>query len=81
MELSSWPSCHDRGDENIPSIPSSDVQVRPHRLGSNYLLTRIRKAKDVKLWKLLSRAPLPKWHKSRLVMIGDAAHPMLPCQS
>lgn len=39
-----------------------------------------RKAKDVKLYKLLFRAPLPTWHKSRLVIIGDAAHPMLPCK-
>ncbi|KAM3067751.1 hypothetical protein ACMFMG_011487 [Clarireedia jacksonii] len=38
------------------------------------------KAPDVKLWKLLFRAPLPTWHKGRLVVIGDAAHPMLPYQ-
>ncbi|KUJ21459.1 FAD/NAD(P)-binding domain-containing protein [Mollisia scopiformis] len=38
------------------------------------------KAKDIKLWTLLSRDPLPTWHKSRLVLIGDAAHPMLPMQ-
>jgi salicylate hydroxylase len=36
------------------------------------------KAKDVKLWKLLFRAPLPTWHRGKLVIIGDAAHPMLP---
>lgn len=39
-----------------------------------------RKAKEIKLWTLLSRDPLPTWHKSRLVLIGDAAHPMLPLQ-
>ena len=36
------------------------------------------KATDVKLWKLLYRQPLPSWHTKRLVLIGDAAHPMLP---
>ncbi|QSZ29965.1 hypothetical protein DSL72_004483 [Monilinia vaccinii-corymbosi] len=38
------------------------------------------KGKDVRLWKLLSRAPLPTWHRGKLVIIGDAAHPMLPFQ-
>ncbi|KAI9695809.1 MAG: hypothetical protein M1820_008402 [Bogoriella megaspora] len=37
----------------------------------------IRKAKDVKFWKLVARGPILKWHKDRLVLIGDAAHPML----
>lgn len=39
-----------------------------------------RKANDIKMWKLLFRDPLPIWHRSRLVIIGDAAHPMLPHQ-
>ncbi|KAF7871786.1 hypothetical protein EAF04_003893 [Stromatinia cepivora] len=38
------------------------------------------KGKDVRLWKLLFRAPLPTWHRGKLVVIGDAAHPMLPYQ-
>jgi len=44
-------------------------------------LTPTSKAKDIKLWPLLSRNPLPTWHRSRLVLIGDAAHPMLPRKS
>ncbi|MET7401562.1 FAD-dependent oxidoreductase [Dactylosporangium sp. NPDC005572] len=27
---------------------------------------------------LLDRPPLPKWHRGRLAVVGDAAHPMLP---
>ncbi|KAF7923727.1 uncharacterized protein EAE98_007545 [Botrytis deweyae] len=38
------------------------------------------KTKDVRLWKLLFRAPLPSWHQGNLVILGDAAHPMLPFQ-
>ncbi|KAI9658365.1 MAG: hypothetical protein M1821_002498 [Bathelium mastoideum] len=39
------------------------------------------KARDVKFWKLVARGPIPKWHKDRLVLIGEAAHPMLTCKS
>ncbi|PQE33779.1 salicylate hydroxylase protein [Rutstroemia sp. NJR-2017a WRK4] len=47
-----------------PSSPPSPIQSTP----------------EVKLWKLLFRAPLPTWHKGRLVIVGDPAHPMLPYQ-
>jgi hypothetical protein len=40
--------------------------------------SKARKAKDIKQWPLLFRAPIPTWHKGKLVLIGDAAHPMLP---
>ncbi|ROV97046.1 hypothetical protein VSDG_04192 [Cytospora chrysosperma] len=42
--------------------------------------TAIKKARDVKFWKLVARGPIPKWHKDRLLLIGDAAHPMLTFQ-
>tara|TARA_Y100001001_G_scaffold55468_1_gene52278 strand:- start:439 stop:1605 length:1167 start_codon:yes stop_codon:yes gene_type:complete len=29
-------------------------------------------------WPLLERNPLPLWHDNRLVLLGDAAHPMKP---
>ncbi|KAJ9609000.1 hypothetical protein H2200_006771 [Cladophialophora chaetospira] len=32
------------------------------------------------VWKLAERPPLPTWYKYRLVVVGDAAHPMLPNQ-
>lgn len=35
----------------------------------------------MKLWKLLYRQPIPTWHRGRLLLIGDAAHPMLPRKS
>lgn len=34
----------------------------------------------MKFWKLVARGPIPKWHKGRLVLVGDAAHPMLTCK-
>ena len=29
-------------------------------------------------WALLGRSPIEKWHKGRVVLLGDACHPMLP---
>ncbi|EGO54202.1 hypothetical protein NEUTE1DRAFT_49030 [Neurospora tetrasperma FGSC 2508] len=42
------------------------------------ILAVINKATDLKRWPLLYRPPIPTWHKDRLVLVGDAAHPMLP---
>ncbi|KAK1762549.1 FAD/NAD(P)-binding domain-containing protein [Phialemonium atrogriseum] len=44
------------------------------------LLKVINKATDVKYWPLLFRAPIPTWTKGKMVLAGDAAHPMLPHQ-
>ena len=32
------------------------------------------------VWKLVERPPMPTWHRGRLVVLGDAAHAMLPNQ-
>ncbi|KAJ9647095.1 hypothetical protein H2201_007562 [Coniosporium apollinis] len=37
-------------------------------------------AEDIKLWKLLYRPPTSSWTRGKVVLIGDAAHPMLPNQ-
>lgn len=42
------------------------------------ILKVISKATDFKRWPLLYRPPISTWHKDRLVLVGDAAHPMLP---
>ena len=38
-------------------------------------------SEDVGLWTLHDMQSLPTWTKHRLVLIGDAAHPFLPCES
>ncbi|KAK0648458.1 FAD binding domain-containing protein [Cercophora newfieldiana] len=39
------------------------------------------KARDVRFWKLVARFPISSWRKESLVLIGDAAHPMLTFQA
>jgi len=33
---------------------------------------------EVRKWALVERDPLPRWSEDRIVLIGDACHPMLP---
>ncbi|KAH8666566.1 FAD binding domain-containing protein [Xylariales sp. PMI_506] len=42
------------------------------------ILAVIDKATEIKRWPLLYRSPIPTWRKGKLVLAGDAAHPMLP---
>ncbi|KAL1982740.1 hypothetical protein VTN96DRAFT_922 [Rasamsonia emersonii] len=35
-------------------------------------------AEDVKCWKLARYEPFPRWTRKDIVLVGDAAHPMLP---
>ncbi|EKD20524.1 salicylate hydroxylase [Drepanopeziza brunnea f. sp. 'multigermtubi' MB_m1] len=90
-----WYPCRDNKVHNFVAIFHSDEQVyredwqthvETSALLETYsafhpsLLAVLKKAKDVKQWPLLFRAPISSWHKEKLVAIGDAAHPMLPHQ-
>ncbi|KAL2859607.1 putative salicylate hydroxylase [Aspergillus pseudodeflectus] len=44
------------------------------------IISILKKATSIKRWPLLYRDPIPTWTRGRLVLIGDAAHPMLPHQ-
>lgn len=70
------------------------LQRTPSRLASHLLVSTsfhdkgtvaevpiTRKAEDLKLWRLCQREkPIQKLTKGKVVLIGDAAHPMLPHQ-
>jgi salicylate hydroxylase len=40
--------------------------------------TLIEQTDDLFLWALRDRAPLARWHRGRIGLLGDSAHPMLP---
>ncbi|MBU1286547.1 MAG: FAD-dependent monooxygenase [Alphaproteobacteria bacterium] len=42
------------------------------------ILKMIRKADVLNRWALFDRPSLPRWHDGRVVLMGDACHPMLP---
>ncbi|KAK2016124.1 FAD binding domain-containing protein [Colletotrichum eremochloae] len=44
------------------------------------LMAVINKATEVRRWPLLYHAPAPTWRKGKLVLAGDAVHPVLPQQ-
>lgn len=36
---------------------------------------------DFKVWELMDMKNLDTWTSDRLVLLGDAAHPFLPCKT
>ncbi|KAH6692560.1 hypothetical protein F5X68DRAFT_220692 [Plectosphaerella plurivora] len=46
----------------------------------SWLHALFRRAPDVALWQLRDVDPLPRWVRGRAVLVGDAAHAMLPTQ-
>ncbi|KFY62264.1 hypothetical protein V497_02473 [Pseudogymnoascus sp. VKM F-4516 (FW-969)] len=91
-----WYPCRNNEQHNFVAIFSSDDEIKnvedyrtPLELSAlleTYkgfhpsVLAVLKKARDIKQWPLLFRAPLPTWYQDKLVLLGDAAHPMLPHQ-
>ncbi|KAL8660351.1 MAG: hypothetical protein Q9202_006622 [Teloschistes flavicans] len=61
-------------------VPTEELRADPE-ISTLIQDSHQRKARDVRFWKLVAREPIPTWHKDRLVIIGDAAHPMLTFQA
>ncbi|KAL4999804.1 hypothetical protein BDV10DRAFT_200475 [Aspergillus recurvatus] len=61
------------------SADAEDVVAHYHDFHPD-VLKIIRKATNIKRWPLLYRDPVSTLSRGRLVLIGDAAHPMLPHQ-
>jgi len=46
----------------------------------DWMLDLFQRAPDLALWQLRDLDPLPRWVRGRAVLVGDAAHAMLPTQ-
>ncbi|OBT55583.1 hypothetical protein VE04_03595 [Pseudogymnoascus sp. 24MN13] len=91
-----WYPCRNNEQHNFVAIFSTDDEVKNvedyrtplevSALLETYkgfhpsVLAVLKKARDIKQWPLLFRAPLPTWRRGKLALLGDAAHPMLPHQ-
>ncbi|ETI27718.1 hypothetical protein G647_00167 [Cladophialophora carrionii CBS 160.54] len=86
--------CHNDEMQNFGAYtdPGNNTTVVGEKVSRALLLERLstlppviqalgRKADDYVFdWKIADREPLPTYHKDRLVLVGDAAHPMWPRQ-
>ncbi|MFT8723376.1 MAG: FAD-dependent monooxygenase [Acetobacter malorum] len=68
----SWPA-------NVPWVPSTRDAMRESFKGYHPLIQAyIDVADTITKWPLYTRKPLPLWHRGRVVLLGDACHPMKP---
>jgi salicylate hydroxylase len=82
--LSGWKSfnlvvtCHNDAPAPVAGKPVSAAEVHA---GFEHVCARakniIRHGRDWKLWVLCDRDPVTRWQDGRVVLLGDAAHPML----
>ncbi|WP_275943856.1 FAD-dependent monooxygenase [Gluconacetobacter aggeris] len=68
----SWPA-------GVPWVPSTREAMRESFKGYHELVQAyIDVADTITKWPLYTRNPLPLWHAGRVVLLGDACHPMKP---
>lgn len=70
---------HEAWDFQGPFVDSSQEEMLSAFEGYHPTVQNlIRSTENITKWPLLNRNPLPLWSRSRLVMLGDACHPMRP---
>lgn len=69
----------DWGDENYAPRPADTQKLRNAFARFHSDVTRVIEAAPyVTAWPILERDPLPLWSRGRIVLLGDACHPMRP---
>jgi 6-hydroxynicotinate 3-monooxygenase len=70
---------HEAWDFKGPFVDSSQEEMLQAFDGYHSTVQNlIRSTENITKWPLLNRNPLPLWSRGRLVMLGDACHPMRP---
>ncbi|KAJ3535313.1 hypothetical protein NM208_g7183 [Fusarium decemcellulare] len=70
----------EKSSDNWVSPGSIDKLLEAYSDFPTWLHEIFRAAPDVALWQLRDIDPLPRWVRGRTILIGDAAHAMLPTQ-
>ena len=66
-------------DINLRFTPSTKDELRETFAGWHPTVQAlIEGADEISFWPLLERDPLPLWSRGRMVLLGDACHPMKP---
>lgn len=70
---------HEAWDFDGAFVPSSREEMEAAFTGYHPIVQALIEATDeVTKWPLLNRNPLPLWSQGRMVLLGDACHPMKP---
>lgn len=70
--------CKERLIESWSATGARDQALKDFRKWSPVIRSILSKATVLNRWALYDRLPLSKWSDGRVVMLGDACHPMLP---
>lgn len=65
-------------EESWTAIGAREQALADFRGWNPVILRIIDEAPLLMRWALYDRAELPRWHEGRVVLLGDACHPMLP---
>ncbi|KAM6509530.1 hypothetical protein FALCPG4_017181 [Fusarium falciforme] len=68
------------GDSLYQAAGQMDHLLETYKDFGPVLIEFLKLAEDLKLWNLATRDPPLSFHKGRLALLGDAAHPTLPHQ-
>jgi salicylate hydroxylase len=67
-------------DDSWVAEGSLDSLLEVYQGFPDWLLEIFKKAPDHAIWQLRDIDPIPTWTRGRVILIGDAAHAMLPTQ-
>jgi salicylate hydroxylase len=68
----------ERLPESWTATGAREQALKDFRKWSPVIRTILEKAETLNRWALYDRAPLQTWSEGRVVLLGDACHPMLP---